>query len=220
MIAKLHYISQATHNKSHADNIKEALDAGCRWIQLRIKDSTENVVLEEAFKSRELCNSYGAKLIINDNPHIAKKVGADGLHLGLKDMPIPEAKLITGNEMLIGGTANTFEDIKRRIEERADYIGLGPYRFTTTKANLSPVLGLEGYKNILEKMKEHKFSIPIIAIGGITINDIPLLAEAGVYGVAISGLITNTTDKRNVVERIDELMTDTVSEIARRFAQI
>lgn len=88
-------------------------------------------------------------------------------------MPIAEARQILGKDFIIGGTANTFEDVQMHYQAGADYIGCGPFRFTTTKKNLSPILGLEGYKAIVSQMKTAGINLPIVAIGGITYDDIP-----------------------------------------------
>ena len=86
-------------------------------------------------------------------------------------MPVAEARKFLGEEYLIGGTANTMEDIRRLKQETADYIGCGPFRFTTTKKNLSPLLGLEGFRNIISGMREEGIRLPVCAIGGITIDE-------------------------------------------------
>ena len=213
MIHKLHYISQPPTNGAHLTAIKEALSAGCKWIQLRVKDAPENSILEYALESRALCEEFGAKLIVNDHPEIALKAGAYGLHLGLQDMPIAQARQIVGNQMIIGGTANTFEHVEQRVTEGADYIGLGPYRFTRTKQKLSPILGLEGYQDILEKVRSAGINIPIIAIGGIEPDDIQAIMQTGVYGVAISGAITHATDAAQITQFIyQQLNTSALKE--------
>jgi thiamine-phosphate pyrophosphorylase len=194
IIDKLHYISQAPAEGSHLTAIEKVLQNGGKWIQLRVKEQAEAEVLELALAAGRLCTEYGAKLIVNDYPLVALKAGAYGVHLGLDDMPVPEARTILGHSKCIGGTANTFEDVLRRVEEGVDYIGLGPYRFTTTKRNLSPVLGLEGYREILQQMHQAGITTPVIAIGGIELPDINLLISAGVHGIAVSGLLTRSND--------------------------
>jgi thiamine-phosphate pyrophosphorylase len=164
MIDRLHYISQHPENGTHITAIKAALEAGVRWIQLRVKNEAKEDILQYALYAGELCNQYGAKLIVNDHPEIALKAGAYGLHLGLEDMPVEKARAIVGKDMIIGGTANTFEHIKQRVAEGVDYIGLGPYRFTKTKQKLSPILGLEGYAEIIKRVTLAGIQTPIIAI--------------------------------------------------------
>jgi len=193
-IDKIHYISQASANGSHLEAIENVLKAGCKWVQLRIKEQSPDHVLQLAMEAKDLCENYHAKLIVNDFPEIAYKSGAFGVHLGLGDMPIPEARGILGNDKCIGGTANTFKDILRRVEEGADYIGLGPFRFTTTKRNLSPVLGIEGYKQLMDQIRLSGIRIPIIAIGGIDIQDIAHILKSGIYGIAVSGLLTKSSE--------------------------
>jgi len=206
MIDKLHYISQETENIGHLDAINKTLIAGAKWIQLRVKNKPDDVILELAIKANALCKAYGARLIVNDHPLIALKAEAYGLHLGLMDMPIAEARKIVGAQMIIGGTANTFEHIKQRAAEGADYIGLGPYRFTNTKQNLSPIIGLEGYEAIMKQVSITGITTPVIAIGGIELNDISLIMTTGVHGVALSGALTNANDPADIINEIYNIM--------------
>lgn len=193
-IDKLHYISQALPGRTHLTTIGKVLEAGVKWIQLRVKDLPEAEILELALAARMLCDAFGARLIVNDHPHIALLAKADGVHLGLTDLPVPEARKILGRESIIGGTANTFEDVLLRVKEGADYIGLGPFRFTMTKKNLSPVIGPEGYRLLMERAADAGIVVPVLAIGGITAADVPGLLRTGVYGVAISGALTFAED--------------------------
>jgi thiamine-phosphate pyrophosphorylase len=199
MIDKLHYISQEPGTGTHLTAIVAALDAGCKWVQLRIKDQPQELILEYAMEANRLCQQQGAKLIVNDHPEIALKAGAYGVHLGLQDMPVSKAREIVGKEMIIGGTANTFSHVEQRIAEGADYIGLGPYRFTRTKKNLSPILGWEGINAIMQHLN---VSIPIIAIGGILAEDLTNIMQAGVYGVAVSGAITYSAERKKIVQQM------------------
>lgn len=190
MISKLHYISQGNTIDEQLNNIQQTLDNGCNWIQLRFKNGNTKEVLTVAERTKHLCEQYKATLIINDKVDLASQVNADGVHLGLDDMSIKEARIILGSQKIIGGTANTFEHILQRVNEECDYIGLGPFRFTTTKEKLSPILGLEGYQTILNQMKKNNISTPLIAIGGIQLEDIALLIETGIHGIAVSSLLT------------------------------
>ncbi|MCF2487904.1 thiamine phosphate synthase [Dyadobacter sp. CY347] len=205
-IQKLQFISNQSDTMSHLESIQLALEAGCRWIQLRVKKEPESKVLEMARAAKAVCDGYDAKLIINDFPNIAVSVNAYGLHLGLNDMPIPEARKIVGPNMIIGGTANTLEDIRLRINEGADYVGLGPFRFTKTKQNLSPILGLDGYRVLMRKLSERNLSIPIIAIGGILPDDIPALLATGLHGVAMSSALIQSENRTETVQKLDEIL--------------
>lgn len=191
MFEKIQYISQGTSPEVQIANIAKALDAGCKWIQLRYKNKPIEEVLTLAKMVQKICKAYDAKLIINDHVEVAYQIDADGVHLGLNDNSIAEARKLLKQNKIIGGTANTIEDVLQRVHEKCDYIGLGPFRFTTTKEKLSPILGLEGYHNILCELKNRNIEIPIYAIGGIEEADIQKLVKTGVYGIAASGLITN-----------------------------
>lgn len=170
------------------------LDNDCKWVQLRMKDASREELRKEAEHLRFLTHNYKATFIIDDDVEMAREVDADGVHLGKNDMPIRKAREILGPNKIIGATANTFEDIQHAVAEGADYIGLGPFRFTETKKNLSPILGIEGYSRIMEQCRQAGISLPIVAIGGIGTADIQALMATGISGIAVSGGLVNTTD--------------------------
>jgi len=185
----LQFITNESDKYSHLEGAKLALEGGCRWIQLRMKKSSRDEIISVAQELKRECERYDAILIIDDYPDIAIEIKADGVHLGKNDMNPIEARNLMGEEYIIGGTANCFEDIKILVDANVDYIGLGPYRFTKTKEKLSPILGINGYKDIIKKCRENSINTPIVAIGGIKIDDIPALIKSGANGVAISGYI-------------------------------
>ena len=199
------FITHFTEKYSYLDSVRIALDGGCRWIQLRMKDADETHLYPIALQIQQMCQKYGATFIIDDHVELVKKIKADGVHLGKLDMPITKAREILGNEFIIGGTANTFEDVKAHYEASADYIGCGPFRYTTTKNNLSPILGLEGYHQIISQMKEAHIDIPIVAIGGITEIDIPELMQIPINGIALSGSILRAENPIEEMKKIIKL---------------
>lgn len=187
---KLQFITHHTDRYSYLDSARIALDGGCRWVQLRMKGADESLLEQTAITMQRMCREYGATFIIDDNVALAKRVGADGVHLGKNDMPIAEAREILGDSFIIGGTVNTFEDVLHHLQGATpDYFGCGPYRYTSTKANLAPILGIEGYRGVIQQMRNNDIEIPIVAIGGIRKEDIPQLLECGVGGIALSGSI-------------------------------
>ena len=206
---RVQFISHQTEHCSYLDGIRAALEGGCKWVQLRMKgiaNGTEPETAKEiALKAQTLCREHDATFIIDDDVMLVRDIGADGVHLGKKDMPVSEARRLLGAQYIIGGTANTFSDIEALYRAEADYIGLGPFRFTTTKKGLSPTLGLEGYKAIVSKMRETGISIPVVAIGGITREDVPQLLETGVAGIAVSGAILNAPDPKQEMQCLMEL---------------
>ena len=188
------FISHYSERYSYLDSIQLALEGGCRWIQLRMKDATDDEVRPIAVEAQKLCRAYGAKFIIDDRVALVRELGADGVHLGKNDMPIREARRLLGPGFIIGGTANTFEDAKAHYEASADYIGCGPFRFTTTKQKLAPVLGLDGYRHIIQQMRAANITIPVVAIGGINKDDIPAILQTGITGIALSGTVLRADD--------------------------
>lgn len=187
MISKLQYITQGKTTEEHLENIEKACEAGVGWVQLRLKNSDAKTILETAKKAREITTRFKAKLIINDHYKVAKEIKADGVHLGKTDECPLKVRDYLGTSYIIGGTANTLEDCRILLDKKVNYIGLGPYQFTKTKNNLSPVLGISGYRNLLEKLQTET---PIIAIGGIDLVDITEIINTGIYGTAVSGAIT------------------------------
>ena len=185
----IQFITNYHENISLTEQTEYVLEAGCRWVQLRLKGADDAEVFMVGKVLRQLCDQYEATLILDDVVRMVPVIGADGVHLGKQDMPIDEARQLLGPDKIIGGTANTIEDVERLTKQGANYIGCGPFRFTTTKKNLSPLLGLEGYAAILEQMRQKQIDLPLIAIGGITLEDVPDLIDLGVSGIAISGAI-------------------------------
>ena len=201
-MASLQFITHETEQFTYREGAFMALEAGCKWIQLRMKDVAVETVRQLAEELKKACENRHALLIIDDYVEVAREVKADGVHLGKNDMPIEEARKLLGEGFIIGGTANTFENVKRHYEAGADYLGIGPFRFTTTKKNLSPVLGLEGYRNIKQQMIEADIILPAVAIGGITVEDIPAILATGIEGIAMSGAILQAHDPDAEIKRI------------------
>ena len=200
---KLQYISQGNTIQEQELHIRKALDNGIKWLQVRWKNAPENELINLCEISKQLCSEYQSVCIINDHVQLAKEIDADGVHLGLNDRSIEEARQTLGENKIIGGTANTLSDVIQRINESCDYIGLGPLRFTITKEKLSPVLGFEGYQEIVDGLKEKSIDIPkIFAIGSVTLEDILPLQEIGIYGVAVSGLITKQPTIINELKKV------------------
>ena len=199
----LQFISHYTEHYSYLDSIRLALEGGCRWIQLRMKDATDDEVRPIAMAAQQMCREVGATFIIDDRVELVRELHADGVHLGKNDMPISEARKILGQNFIIGGTANTFDDVKLHYESSADYIGCGPFRFTTTKQKLAPVLGLDGYRSIVSQIRAANINIPIVAIGGITEDDIPDILATGITGIALSGTVLRA---ENPVQKMNELL--------------
>lgn len=203
MKRQVQFISHHNERYTYLDSIRLALDGGCQWIQLRMKEAGDDEVRAVALEAQQLCREAGATFIIDDRVALVEEIHADGVHLGKNDMPIAEARKYFGGQYIIGATANTFDDVKAHCQAGADYIGCGPFRFTTTKEKLAPVLGLQGYRHIVSRMQEEGICIPVVAIGGIEVADIPALLATGVTGVALSGVVLRADSP---VEKMKEII--------------
>ena len=197
MISRFQYITQDLPEFSHSQLAEFACRGGADWIQLRVKNKSYEEWLKISQETKLVCLKYGAKLIINDSVQIAKEISADGVHLGKEDMNPKEARKILGDNFIIGGSTNNMEDVRRQMADGCDYIGVGPFRFTSTKENLNPVLGLEGIKKNAEQFGNR---IPMIAIGGIKLEDIEPLMQTGIHGVAVSSAINLSENKTESVK--------------------
>ncbi|NAW50165.1 thiamine phosphate synthase [Elizabethkingia argentiflava] len=203
MLTKLQYISQGTSVQIQENNILKALRHGAEWIQIRWKNPPLAEAERHFLRLKNLCRDFDATCIINDYVQIASAIDADGVHLGLTDTSVEKARKILGNNKIIGGTANTISDVQQRLRESCDYIGLGPYRFTSTKEKLSPILGIQGYRKIFDFYHKKQVILPpVYAIGGIGLEDIEPLKKAGIYGVAISGLLVENPHMISIIKKI------------------
>lgn len=202
----LQFITHPTDKLPILDQIRQAVEGGCKWVQLRMKNAPREEIIAVAKEAKEICKEHECILVIDDYVDIAKELELDGVHLGKNDMPLTEAREFLGEEFIIGATANTFEDIEAIRHLDIDYIGLGPFRFTTTKEKLSPILGIDGYRDIIARKKAVDINLPVVAIGGITYDDIEEVMEAGVDGIAVSGSLINADDMKTETSKMIELL--------------
>ena len=196
------FITHPSDRYSIAEEVQMALEGGCKWIQLRMKDASDEEFRQTALEIIPLCKENEAFLVFDDRVELAMEMGVHGVHLGKNDMDPLQAREIMGAEAIIGVTANTADDIVRLKGWDVDYVGLGPYRYTTTKKNLSPLLGTDGYRDVVNKVREADVLLPIVAIGGISIEDIPAIMSTGGNGIAVSGSIINAPDPVDYTRRI------------------
>ncbi len=170
------------------EQAEAAMRGGITCLQLREKNMDKDEFLKEALEMNELCRSYNVPLIINDDPYIAVKSGADGVHIGQKDMSLKEAREIAGNDMIIGVTAALPELAVKAEKEGADYIGSGAVFGSSTKADAKP-LSHDVLREITSSVK-----IPVVAIGGITRDNMSRLAGTGIAGAALVSAIFSADD--------------------------
>ena len=198
------FITHQTDKYDYLQSAQMALQGGCKWIQLRMKNALLEEVEHVAWQVKKLCEDYQAVFLIDDHVELCKKLDADGVHLGKEDMSPRQARAILGEKFILGSTCNSFEDIVFQSNLPIDYIGLGPFRFTETKKKLAPVLGLEGYANTIDNYRKTEIDIPIVAIGGITKEDILPILQTGIQGVALSGAILQADNPIEETKKIVE----------------
>ena len=186
ILEQIQYITRDDENFSHSQQAEIMFEQGIKLVQLRMKNASRDEIVEESQKAILYANRFNSRVIINDSVEIAKEVNAHGVHLGLNDMPVDEARNVLGKDIIIGGTANTVEHVFFQIKKGVDYVGMGPFKYTLTKENLSPIIGLHGYSEIVDQLKQRKIKIPVFAVGGIALNDIKELQKVGIKHVAIS----------------------------------
>lgn len=171
---------------SHAAQAERLCAAGARWVQLRMKGAGRREWLSEARAAVEACRRYAALLVVNDSVEIALESGAHGVHLGGKDGSWEEARRVLGPTKIVGGTVNNAQDAARAAASASlDYVGVGPLRFTATKKNLSPVLGISGIRELVGLLGP----LPAWGIGGVVPGDMAGLRSAGAAGAAVSSAL-------------------------------
>lgn len=198
-IARLHFLTQDDiPNFSHLDQVKLACAAGVPWIQLRTKETDLETRMSLLSPCVDYCQKFSVTLVINDSVSDAQQLNSHGVHLGVDDGDPHEARQLLGPEKLLGLSSHNREEVLRGKQFRADYLGLGPYRFTTTKKNLSPILGPEELKKLIPLAD----GIPVIAIGGITAQDIPDIISAGFHGIAVSSVVNQALNPGQMLETL------------------
>ena len=202
----LQFITHKSDRFSIAEEVKMVIDGGCRWVQLRMKDVSDEEVKSVAEQIIPMCQETDTILVIDDRVELTMDLKVHGVHLGKNDMPAVDAREYLGAGAIIGVTANTAQDIIAYKKVDVDYVGLGPFRYTTTKSNLSPIIGLDGYRDIITEVRNAGVELPIVAIGGITLKDVAKLMSTGVNGIAMSGAILSAENPTEYTKRVIEAL--------------
>ena len=193
----LQFITNEKSPVSPARQILDAIEGGCRWVQIRLKEASDDDIKNHFFEIRDKAKETLTTIIINDRVHLAKELGEEGVagvHLGRMDMNPMEARNVLGPQAIIGVTAHSFDEVSSYKGLDIDYIGVGPFAHTETKSDLAPVLGLEGIAEIVLLYRTLNMEAPLVAVGGIKADDVKPLLEVGVNGIAVSGAIANAAD--------------------------
>jgi thiamine-phosphate pyrophosphorylase len=204
-IGRLHVLTdtRVQARLTHLDIAKAAIAGGADSIQFRHKGGSTRELIAWATQMMHACAGEGVPFLVNDRLDVAMAVKADGIHLGREDFPLPLARDILGRDTIIGATATSLKEARACFQEGADYIGFGPVFTTTSKKDAGPACGIEGLAEAVETIP-----VPIIAIGGLTPETIPLVMETGAHGVAVISAVCGRDDPeqaarelRNAVDR-------------------
>ena len=191
-IEKLHFITHDLPHYPHVEQVQVACEAGAKWIQYRCLSKADGELLKDIIPIAEICDDWGATLIVTDHVHLKDKADIQGFHIEDMGADFITLRKQIGEEYTLGGSSNTIENLIRLVNEGADYAGFGPFNITTTKPNNSPLLGLTGYGNAMESLKNAGINFPVLAVGGITLADVEPLLETGIYGIAASSAINQS----------------------------
>lgn len=173
---------------SHTEQVRRLIDGGARIIQLREKHASPLDWFDDARAAAILCRQNDVVLIVNDRVDIAMAIGADGVHLGQNDLPPDAARRLLGNVPIIGYSTHSVEQVRNALEFDIDYLAFGPIFSTTTKADPDEIVGIE----LLSEVRKIAGHLPLVAIGGIDLNNAVSVHAAGADSIAvISGLVAN-----------------------------
>ncbi|SDL45765.1 thiamine-phosphate pyrophosphorylase [Pedobacter sp. ok626] len=193
-IEKLQFITHDIHQHSHIEQAQIACSAGAKWIQYRCLTKNDDELLVDINAIAEICDDWGATLIVTDHVHLNGKADIQGFHIEDFDADFVKLREQLGEAVTIGGSATTLQGLIRLAAEGADYAGFGPFYTTTTKPNNAPLLGVEGYQNAMTELKKLSIDLPVLAVGGVTLNDIDPLMNTGIFGIAVSAAINQAED--------------------------
>lgn len=191
-IEKLHFITHDLPHYPHVEQVQVACEAGAKWIQYRCLSKADDELLKDINVIAEICDDWGATLIVTDHIHLKGKADIQGFHIEDMNADFIALRKQLGEEYTLGGSANTVENLIRLANEGADYAGFGPFKLTTTKPNNAPLLGLIGYENGIKALKNAGVELPILAVGGVTLVDVVPLLATGIYGIAASAAINQS----------------------------
>lgn len=193
-IEKFQFITHDIDQLTHIEQARIACEAGAKWIQYRCLSKDDEALLQDILVIAEICDDWGATLIVTNHVHLNRKADIQGFHIEDMDADFIALRKQLGEDITIGGSSNTAEGLFRLAAEGVDYAGCGPFSITTTKPNNSPLLGLEGYKKVAALLKEKEIDLPVLAVGGISIDDVDALMATGIFGIAASSAINQSED--------------------------
>ena len=178
-----------SRNRTHTQVVEAAIRGGVTAVQYREKSANTRQMIDEARALRQLCRAAGVPFIVNDRIDVALAVDADGVHVGQDDMPVAMARRLIGNSRILGVSAGNVDEARRAEEQGANYIGASPIFATATKPDAPPAIGVEGLRKMTRVV-----SIPVVAIGGMNVENVSSVIAAGASGVAVVSAIVGAED--------------------------
>jgi thiamine-phosphate pyrophosphorylase len=198
-ISKFHYLTQDLPTRSHIEQARIACEAGANWIQYRCMSKSDEEMISELHHIADICDDWGATLILANHYHLLDKVDAQGVHIEDLDADFAAIRKAITDEKTLGASATNIEALLYiQNSGVVDYCGYGPFAHTTTKPNDKPLLGYEGYRTL----ERQPIDIPVIAVGGVQLKDIEPLMQTGVYGIAVSSAVNLSLDPGGMVKEI------------------
>jgi thiamine-phosphate pyrophosphorylase len=190
-ISRFHYLTQDIPGRSHVQQVQTACEAGANWVQYRCMSKPEDELIDEINEIAEICDDWGATLILANHYDLLDRVDAQGVYIEDFDADLVTIRKAIGEDKTLGASATNPDDLlKIQSLGVVDYCGYGPFAHTDTKPNNYTLLGFEGYR----KLEKLPVEIPVIAVSGIQLQDVELLLKTGVYGIAVSGAINLSPD--------------------------
>lgn len=193
-IEKLHFVTQDVGRYSHIDQVQLACEAGAKWIQYRCFSKNNEELLQDIHAIAEICDDWGTTLIVTDHIHLKGKADIQGFHIEDLNANFKAIRQELGDEFTLGGSATTIENIVRLAHEGADYAGFGPFARTSKPFNLLPLLAISAYSDAVKQFNKDGIDFPIVALGGVKVEDVRDLMDTGIHGVAISSAIVDAED--------------------------
>jgi thiamine-phosphate pyrophosphorylase len=193
-ISKFHYLTQDLDHISHLEQTQLACGAGANWIQYRCLSKTDEEMLAELHPIAEVCDDWGATLIVTNHYHLVHQADIQGVHIEDMDADLNLIRAEIGENKTLGASATEANQVINHIKNSADYVGCGPFSITLTKPNNDELWGVKGYQNAVNQLKELGLETPIIAVGGVKLADVDLLLATGVHGLAVCSAINDTNN--------------------------
>lgn len=193
-IEQLHFITHDLPAHTHVEQARIVCEAGGKWIQYRCLTKDDDALLNDINQIAGICDDWGATLIVTDHIHLQGKADIQGFHIEDMNADFLQIRAQVGAACTLGGSSNTLDGLLRLANEGVDYAGFGPFSHTDTKPNSYPHLGVQGYEQAMQELKAQQVALPVLAVGGVTINDVHALMQTGIFGIAVSAAINQAED--------------------------